>query len=134
VAATISEKYRFYYLHLLTEVMIDEMNELMRYGVSPLGVGYVQPLKQDVRQKISPLLAMLADRIRDATEKMIPKSTTTDVNAETAEDWMKIMLAELEKQTASVGSVYAHEREKVRGLLNQIKEILNKGKEGHEKK
>ncbi len=134
MAATINEKYKLYYLHILAEVMIEEMNELMRFGVSPLGVGYVQPLKQDVRQKVGPLLAMLADLTRDATEKMIQESMTADVNAETAEDWMKIMLIELEKQAASVGGAYAHEVEEVRGLLDQIRAILNGAHEGYEEK
>ena len=125
MAATISEKYRLYYLHIIAEVMIDEMNELMRYGVSPLGVGYVQPLKQDARRKIGPLLALLGDRTRDATEKMIRESINADVSAEKAEDWMKIMLVELEKQAASVGGAYAQEAEEVRGLLSQIRDILN---------
>ena len=133
MAATISEKYKLYYLHIIAEVIIDEMNGLMLSGVSPLGVGYVQPLKQDVRQKIGPLLAMLVDQTRDATEKMIQESMTMD-NVETAEDWMKIMLIELEKQAASVGGSYAHEVEKVRGLLNQIRDILNETHESHEKK
>jgi hypothetical protein len=133
VAATISEKYRLYYFHLLVEVMIDEINELMRYGVSPFGVGDVQPFKQDLRKKIGPILAMLADRTRGAAEKMLQESMTTD-NAATAEDWMKIMLVELEKQATSVGSAYAHELENVKGLLNQIREILNGAYEGHEEK
>ncbi len=44
----INKKYALYLLHLLIGVITEEMNELIRYGIPPIGVGYVMPLKKDL--------------------------------------------------------------------------------------
>lgn len=119
-----NEQYRLYLLNLLVEVMTDEINELMRYGISPLGVGTVRPLDKERQNAIRPLLEKLSDAVRESTVKMI-KETVIPANEEsTAEEWIKIMLEELKMRASTVGGAYAHELQGVNGMILEMENIL----------
>ncbi len=119
-----SEQYRLYLLNITAEVMSDEIHELMRYGISPLGVGKARPLNKERQKALRPLLEQINDSIRQAATNMIEKAVTLDDEA-TAEEWIELMLAELENRSASVGGESAQELDNVKKSINQIRQILN---------
>ena len=122
--ATMSEKYRLYHLHLFVEVMTEEMGELMRYGVSPLGVGYVRPLEKERQKKLRPLLTKLADHIKEASEKMIAESVSAHDKAATPEEWMRTMLDELRTRVSSLDDAYRQDINLVTALIHGMEDVL----------
>lgn len=128
------EKYRLYHLHLFAEVMIEEMSELMRSGVSPIGLGYVMPINKDQREKLHPILEKTADRIRETTEMIIEESASSSNETDTSEEWMRMMLEELKMRVSTIGDVYALELKDIVGLINEIEDILTESNRTDKKK
>jgi hypothetical protein len=122
--AAMREKYRLYHLHLLTEVMIEEMRELIRYGVSPLGVEYVPPLEKERQEKLRPLLTKLAESIKEAAGKMIEDGVAAPHGSLTSEEWLRIMLEELRMRVSTIGDSYAQELKGVTGFLHEMENVL----------
>ncbi len=122
--ATMSEKYRLYHLFLFVEVMTEEMNELMRYGVLPMGVGYVRPLEKERQEKLRPLLTKLADRIKGALENMIAESVTALDKADTPEEWMRTMLDELRSRVSVLDDAYRQDINLVTALIHEMEDVL----------
>ncbi len=124
MATTISENYRLYHLHLFVEVMTEEMGELMRYGVSPLGVGDINPLNKDQQDKLRPLLMKIADCVKDATEKIIEEDVAAPDQPVTVEEWMRIMLEELRTRVSAIGDAHAQELKPVLRLIDEMNDNL----------
>ena len=122
--AMMSEKYRLYHLYLFVEVMTEEMNELMRFGVSPLGVGYINSLNKDQQDKLRPLLMKIADCVKDTTEKIIEEGVAAPDTPVTSEEWVRIMLEELRTRVSAIGDTSAQELKGVTGLLHEMEDIL----------
>jgi hypothetical protein len=125
MAATINEKYALYLLHLLIGVMNEEMNELIRYGVPPIGVGYVMPLKKDLREKILTLLIKIDEIIKEAALKMIEDTVVSKEEKDGTNKWVKAMLEELKDRASSLSGIYGDEVEKVNGLVHEIEMLLD---------
>jgi hypothetical protein len=123
--AAMSEKYRLYHLHLFIVLMMEEINELIRYGIAPLGFGYVRPLKMELQEKIRPLLEKISDFVREATTNMIEKTATPAGDEVEAEDWIRVMLEELKTRVSPVGDDYGNEMKKISSLLLEISAILD---------
>jgi len=126
MAATINEKYALYLLHLLIGVMNEEMNELIRYGVPPIGVGYVMPLKKDSREKILTLLIKIDEIVKEAALKMIEDTVALKEDKDEMNEWTRAMLEELKTRASSLRGIYGDEMQKVIVLLHEIKEILDR--------
>lgn len=122
--AAMREKYRLYHLHLFAEVMIEEMSELLRSGFSPLGVGHVMPLAKELQKKIDPLLMKAADRIKEASDKMIAESVAARDKGSTPVEWMRTMLEELRTRVSAIETPYALELGSVTGLIREMEDIL----------
>jgi hypothetical protein len=125
MAATINEKYALYLLHLLIGLMNEEMNELIRYGVPPIGVGYVMPLKKDLREKILTLLIKIDEIIKEAALKMIEDTVVSKEEKDGTNKWVKAMLEELKDRASSLSGIYGDEVEKVNGLVHEIGMLLD---------
>ncbi len=119
-----SEHYHLYLLNLLVEVMTEEINELMRYGISPLGVGNVRPLDKELQNAIRPFLEKLSDTVREAAVTMIKEAVLPADEETTSEEWIKIMLEELRTHLASIGGAHEQELKNVPALLDQIEGAL----------
>jgi len=119
-----SEQYRLYLLNILVEVMTDEISELMRYGISPLGVGNVRPLDRKRQKVIRPLLEKLSNTVREAAVNMIKEDVIPVDEEGTAEEWINIMLKELRTRVSTIGSAYADELQDVNGMLREMENIL----------
>jgi hypothetical protein len=122
--AAMSEKYRLYHLHLFVEVMTEEIGELMRYGVSPLGVGYVEPLKKDLQKKIRPILMKIADCVKDAAEKKIEDGVAAPDEPFTSEEWVRTMFEELRTRVSALDDAYGQDINPVMALIHQMEDIL----------
>lgn len=127
MAPTISDRYALYLLHLLISVMNEEVNDLMRYGIPPTGVGQVTPLKNDLRQEIFDLFIRMDETVRNAALKMVEDSVSTKEEND-AVQWLNVMLKELKERVSALSGNYGHEMEKVSLLLNEIDEILGQVK------
>jgi hypothetical protein len=125
MAATINEKYALYLLHLLIGVMNEEMDELIRYGVPPIGVGYVMPLKKDLQDKILTLLTKIDEIIKEAALKMIEDSVVSKGEKDGTNKWVKAMLEELKDRASLLSGIYGDEVEKVNGLVHEIEMLLD---------
>lgn len=124
MAATINEKYALYLLHLLIGVMNEEMIDLMRYGVSPIGVGYVMPLKKDLREKIFTLLIKIDEIIKEAALKMIEDTVVSKEEKDETNKWIKAMLEILKGRASLLSSIYEYEVEKISSLVHEIEKLL----------
>ncbi len=122
--AAMSKKYRLYHLLLFAEVVIEEMNEVMRYGVSPLGVGYMEPLKKDVQVKIRSTLIKIEECVNDAAEKMIKNDVAAPDGSLTSEEWLRMMLEELRTRVHAIETPYAQELKPITGLIQEMNDIL----------
>jgi hypothetical protein len=120
---TVNEKYALYLLHLVVEMMSGEMQELVRYGVSPNGIGYMQPLRKDLQEKMLSLFEKIDVLVRDATVKMIEKAATPG-NEEQVTEWIRAMLTKTRVLASMVGDTYGVERDKIMGLINDAEKIL----------
>jgi hypothetical protein len=125
MAATINEKYALYLLHLLIGVMNEEINELIRYGIPPIGVGYVMPLKKDSREKIFTLLIKIDEIVKEAVLKMIEDTVVSKEEKDETNKWIKAMLEKLKDRASSLSGIYKDEMEKVNGLIHEIEMLLN---------
>jgi hypothetical protein len=125
MAAATSDKYALYLLHLLIGVMNEEMSELTRYGIPPIGVGHVMPLKKDSREKILDLLIKIDGIIKEAALKMIEDTVVLKKNKDEMNEWIRAMLEELKTRAASLSGIYGDEMQKVVVLLHEINEILD---------
>jgi hypothetical protein len=129
MAAAISDRYALYLLHLLIGVMNEEMNDLMRYGITPIGVGRITPLRTDLREKMLDVFIRMDETVKNAALEMVKDSVSTkDENA--ALQWMHVMLEELKKRVSSLKGTYGDEMEKVAMMLDEIDEILDQNVEG----
>jgi hypothetical protein len=120
---TVNEKYALYLLHLVVEMMSGEMQELVRYGVSPNGIGYMQPLRKDLQEKILTLFEKIDELAWDATVKMIKKVAAPKTEEQVTE-WIMAMLAVTRVLASMVGDTYGVERDKIMGLINDAEKIL----------
>ncbi len=120
-----NEQYRLYFLNLQVEVMTDEINELMQYGISPLGVGKARPLDKERQKAIRSLLDKVSDTVREAAVNMIEK-TVMPVDEAKAEDWINVMLEELRTRTSEIGGEYSEALKEIAGLIDQMGNILNR--------
>jgi hypothetical protein len=129
MAAAISDRYALYLLHLLIGVMNEEMNDLMRHGITPIGVGRITPLRTDLREKMLDVFIRMDETVKNAALEMVKDSVSTkDENA--ALQWMHVMLEELKKRVSSLKGTYGDEMEKVAMMLDEIDEILDQNVEG----
>jgi len=120
----LGEKYALYLLHLLIGVMNEEMIDLMRYGVSPIGVGYVMPLKKDLREKIFTLLIKIDEIIKEAALKMIEDTVVSKEEKDETNKWIKAMLEILKGRASLLSSIYEYEVEKISSLVHEIEKLL----------
>jgi hypothetical protein len=125
MAATISDRYALYLLHLLIGVMNEEMNELTRYGIPPIGVGHVMPLKKDSREKILDLFIEIDGIIKEAALKMIEDTVVLKEDKDEMNEWTRAMLEELKTRASSLSAIYGDEMEKMNGLIHKIEAILD---------
>ncbi|MBM4140779.1 MAG: hypothetical protein FJ242_04680 [Nitrospira sp.] len=100
------------------------MIDLMRYGVSPIGVGYVMPLKKDLREKIFTLLIKIDEIIKEAALKMIEDTVVSKEEKDETNKWIKAMLEILKGRASLLSSIYEYEVEKISSLVHEIEKLL----------
>jgi hypothetical protein len=105
--------------------MSEEMDELIRYGVPPIGVGYVMPLKKDLQEKILTLLTKIDEIIKEAALKMIEDSVVLKEEKDGTNKWVKAMLEELKDRASLLSGIYGDEVKKVNGLVHEIEMLLD---------
>ena len=125
MAAATSDKYALYLLHLLIGVMNEEMSELTRYGIPPIGVGHVMPLKKDSREKILDLLIKIDGIIKEAALKMVEDAVVLKEDKDEMNEWIRAMFEELKTRASSLSGIYGDEMQKVNGLIQRIEAILD---------
>jgi len=125
MAAAIRERYALYLLHLLIGVMNEEMNELTRYGIPPIGVGHVMPLKKDSREQILDLLIKIDGIIKEAALKMVEDAVVLKEDKDEMNEWIRAMFEELKTRASSLSGIYGDEMQKVNGLIQRIEAILD---------
>jgi hypothetical protein len=123
MAATINDRYALYLLHLLIGVMNEEMNDLMRYGIIPIGAGRVTPIKSDLRQKIFDLFIRMDETVKNAALRMVEDSVSAQ-EENNALQWMHVMLEKLRERVSTLRGSYGDVMEEVTLLLNEIDKIL----------
>jgi len=121
---TVHEKYALYLLHLVVEMMEGEVQELVRYGVSPIGFGHMRPLKKDQQKKVLALFAQINTFTQGTAVKMIEAGAALE-NDEQATEWIAAMLGEIKALTSLVGDAYEVEREKITSSVCDLKKILH---------
>jgi len=121
---TVREKYALYLLHLIVDMMESEVQELVRYGVSPIGFGHMQPLKKDQQKKVLALFAQIGTLTRNAAVKMIEGDSAVE-NEEQATEWTAAMLVEIGALTSLIGDANIVEREKITSLICDLEKILH---------
>jgi len=126
MAEKMSDKYELYLLHLFVGVMYEEMYELIRFGIPPIGVGHATSLEKDLQEKILPLFIKIDEFIKETALKMIGDSVSTKEDENDALQWVNVMLEELKRRVSFLRSSYGKEMEQVTALLQEIDEILNK--------
>ena len=105
MTASINERYALYLLHLYVGVMTEEMDDLARYGITPVG-GQTAPLGKGLQEKISPLFAKLDEVLGEAAWEMVEKSASGKGGGEKTEAWIGAMLEELERKISFLGADY----------------------------
>lgn len=127
MTASINERYALYLLHLYVGVMTEEMDDLARYGITPVG-GRTAPLKKDLQEKISLLLAKLDEVLGEAVREMIAESASGIVSGRVGREeptaWIGAMLEELERKISFLGADYKSTFEKTKELINEIKKLM----------
>lgn len=121
--ASISERYALYLLHLFIGVMTEEMDDLARYGITPVG-GQAAPLEKDLQEKIFPLLAKLDEVLGEAVREMIAESASEKGGRDETVSWIKAMLGELERRISFLGAGYKSTIEKTKELINEIEQLM----------
>ena len=123
MTASINERYALYLLHLYIGVMTEEMEDLARYGITPVG-RQTAPLEKDLQEKISPLFAKLDEVLGEAVREMIEKSASGKGDREETEAWIRAMLEELERKISFLGADYKSTFEKTKELINEIRKLM----------
>ncbi|MDA8157228.1 MAG: hypothetical protein M0Z52_12390 [Actinomycetota bacterium] len=127
MTASITERYALYLLHLYVGVMTGEMDDLARYGITPVG-GRTAPLKKDLQEKISLLLAKLDEVLGEAVREMIAESASGIVSGRLGREettaWIGAMLEELERRISFLGTAYKNNIERTKDLINEIEKLM----------
>ncbi len=125
MTATVNEKYSLYLLHLLVGLMYEELYELMRFGIPPIGVGHVIPFGKDLQEKILSLLKKMDEIIKGTALKMIEDTVVSKEEKDETNKWIKAMLEELKDRASSLSGIYEDEMEKINGLIHEIEMLLD---------
>ena len=127
MTTAIREKYQLYLFYLIIEMLTEEITDLIKLGISPIGIGYVKPLSKDVQWKIIPLLSEIEESVKETTLKMIEESVPSVSNKDTVTDWMQPIIEELIIRASALREIYGDTMENVIGLLHKIENILAEG-------
>lgn len=123
-----SDKYELYRLHLLLGIAYEEVFDLVKFGIPPMGVGHVAPLKKDLQEKILPLFLEVDGVVKDACVKMIEESLAEADNDDDAILWMKTIVQALRMRASSLMEAYGSEMERVGKSLDDINGFLDEGR------
>jgi len=127
MTTAIREKYQLYLFYLIIEMLTEEITDLIKLGISPIGIGYVKPLSKDVQWKIIPLLSEIEESVKETTLKMIEESVPSVSHKDTVTDWMQPIIEELIIRASALREIYGDTTENVIGLLHKIENILAEG-------
>lgn len=128
MAERMSDKYELYRLHLLLGIAYEEVFDLVKFGIPPMGVGHVAPLKKDLQEKILPLFLEVDGVVKDACVKMIEESLAEADNDDDAILWMKTIVQALRMRASSLMEAYGSEMERVGKSLDDINGFLDEGR------
>lgn len=123
----ISDKYELYLFHLFLGVIRDEMLDLARFGIPPIGVGQVTPLDKEPREKILDLVLKIDVVVKDACVRMIEESASATHNDDETRQWIKTIIDALKRRASLLMESYGMEMGEVEGLLHEIEEVLDRG-------
>jgi hypothetical protein len=125
MAERMSDKYELYLLHLLLGIAYEEASDLAKFGIPPIGVGHVAPLKKELQEKILPLFLEMHNEVNDSCVKMIEQSVPGTNDHNDAIQWIKTIIHALRMRSSLLTRAYGREMERVRGLLDEIDRLLD---------